>query len=212
MAKWNHEEALKLAFSKPVTGRVIAARLHVRHCGTCSQAVEGLLKDIDAAEPRILVLLEWAKEAINEAAETLAVGELQTVPILGEEQTVWHGQLSYRSKDLHVEIETEMALSSEDQPRSITVSVNLSDLAGQPVDRTSVDFCDARGVAMETGVTDRQGRVSFSSHEGERFTAEGTLDAAVVFFLELILGDEKASWQVAMNQGNVDVTAGTIGS
>jgi hypothetical protein len=45
-----HEEALRLAFSRPVTGKVIAARQHVSHCDICRGSVEALLIDVANAE------------------------------------------------------------------------------------------------------------------------------------------------------------------
>lgn len=47
MGQWRHEEALRLALKRPVTGKVIAARLHVRHCQQCTRAIESLLTAID---------------------------------------------------------------------------------------------------------------------------------------------------------------------
>lgn len=153
--------------------------------------------------------LRWAWRGIKEKGRVLATTELQLVPLLGEEEKIRRGQLSYTWNDLAVTIATELHFKPQDRMHGIKVSIDLRDQIGQSVSQMQIDFCDIYGVIMETSVTDDAGHVTFSSQEGQRFVREEGPQVDIGFCLELTRSGESASWQTLIGQGSPDMTTRT---
>jgi hypothetical protein len=135
----------------------------------------------------------------------LAVAILQPELVLGEEGRAWSGELSYGWNDVQVTIKTKVELGRDERPRSVAVLSELRDQSGEPVPRAQIDFCDVYGVLMETGVTDEEGQVSFSSSEGQRFIREDGQATQIGFYVELSRGGQHGSWQILVRQDRLDM-------
>jgi hypothetical protein len=164
-----------------------------------------------AVSDRILALFnfEWVGEAIHTVGAALTIAPLQPVLVLGpEDEKPWRGQLEYTWRELHMILEVEIRLEAATRPRSLAVWIKIQDQAAQPVSQMLVDFGDIQGTVMETGTTDIQGRISFSSDQGERFVLESEAQVRIGFCLELTQHDQKARWSILISGDVLDIEKG----
>jgi len=160
---------------------------------------------IPPSDDRILILALFNVVLIGKASQriegALTVAKLRRKRLMGKKkEETWESELSQTWADLQVTISIKVQLGLENRPSSMTASVDLRDQIGQPVSQTQVDFCDVRGIVMETGITDHKGHVGFSSQESKRFMMEKETQAEIGFCLGLIRGPERVKWQIVIGQ------------
>lgn len=145
--------------------------------------------------------------ATSEAASPLAVAAFEPTSLMGEPREIRQGRLDYAWNDLHLTVEVKMEIESQQIPVWLTVSVVLVDPAGVPVESKPIDLCDIEGELMETHITDRDGRASFTSREGGRFARGAAPDTEIGFALGLRHQQELGRWDICMRPEDLEASA-----
>ena len=150
---------------------------------------------------RILSLfhVQWLEESMNRVGQALASSTLELVPALGEETKRWRGTLAGEWSQGQAKVAVEIGLSGQNRPLGIKARITLTSPAGHPLTNVKIDFCDVSGAVMETGMTDAEGRITFSSREAQRFIREDKSPPEIGFCLELGQGQEMTTWQLVLD-------------